>query len=199
MSHQTHPIECLMRFSAMRLAFFLLLAGCVKAPPGSPDGGGPSDAGNVNDAGDDAGADDAGAVDGGPAGDAGVADAGVGDAGVGDAGGGDAGVEDAGPAPICHDEGQHNGGDGLCVPLGACSAGYFITEDGRCTAWQEAPELPTSAGGVVHVAIDNFIFSVCGAGSEDLRAELVDGRLSEWTRLPHAGCGSHADHATRRT
>lgn len=90
------------------------------APAGDDDAG-TSDAG----AGDD---DDAGASDGGDQ-DAGEADAGVDDAGVLDAGALDAGTPDAGGCGAL----EHDGGDGACVPLDACSGGYgfsFLDGDG---------------------------------------------------------------------
>ncbi len=79
------------------------------------------------DDGDDAGAADAGTVD------AGALDAGTLDAGTLDAGTLDAGV-DAGPpdAGGCAAD-QHDGGDGACVALDACSPGFgffFLDDDG---------------------------------------------------------------------
>lgn len=71
------------------------------------DGGEVPDAGEADDA-DDAG--DAGDGDAGPTLDAGTADGGAADAGPPDAGG-------CGP-------GDHDGGDGSCVPTGSCSPGY---------------------------------------------------------------------------
>lgn len=77
------------------------------------------------DDGADAGLSDAGLNDAGPN-DAGPTDD---DAGVADAGDDDAGAPDAGSCPAD----QHDGGDGVCVALDACSPGfgfYFLDDDG---------------------------------------------------------------------
>lgn len=86
------------------------LGACSHSPEQLPDAGeedgGAEDAGVVDAGADDAGADDAGAVD----------------AGTDDAGAVDAGPADAGGCPPL----THDGGDGSCLPLGSCSAGYAL-------------------------------------------------------------------------
>lgn len=85
----------------------------VCAPAGDDDDAGRADAGEADAGASDGGDDDAGQPDGG------AADAGVGDAGTPDAGG-------CGAL-------EHDGGDGACVPLDACSLGFglfFLDDDG---------------------------------------------------------------------
>lgn len=90
------------------------------------------------------GDDDAGSsIDAGSSSDAGAADAGAADAGAGDAGTPDGGG--------CG-EGAHDGGDGVCVPVGNCSPGFarlYLDNDGDGVGagpQRDACDLPGAAG-----------------------------------------------------
>lgn len=92
----------------------------------------------------------------------------------------DAGINDAGPPPLCPSLRQHNGGDGRCVPLGGCSIGYFLREDGRCTAWRPVQPLPTDPFHPSIVVDGNRIYSLCNGVGTGFFTTLANGELGPW-------------------
>lgn len=169
----------------------LLLCACPSPGPGGADSGPhpPPDELDAGQAGD-AGADDGGSS----AVDAGAEDSGQADAGeVEDAGSAeDAGPQfpvDGGPAPLCDDPALHNGGDGACIPVGTCSADFFLRPDGRCTAWRQTAPLPQPAQSLRLVVRGTDLYAVGTFDFEfdppiDARTRLVDGELEPWTPIP---------------
>lgn len=150
------------------------------------DGGPGSDAGDHPDGGLE--------HDGGTGGDGGSGDGGARDGGQLDDAGEpeDAGPEfpfDGGPAPLCEDAQLHNGGDGVCVPVGTCSTDFFLRPDGRCTAWRQTSPLPQPSAWLRLVAHSNDLYAVGTfdfglAPRTDARTRLVDGELEAWTPIP---------------
>lgn len=92
----------------------------------------------------------------------------------------DAGPNDAGPEAICSQTDLHNGGDGSCVPRTECSAGYFLREDGFCTAWQPGPDLPGYAYFASTVVVGNRVYVMCVSGGPAVFTEMQDGDLADW-------------------
>jgi hypothetical protein len=136
---------------------------------------------------DDAGPNDAGAtlLDAGSIEDAGHSDAGNTDAGNIDAGPSDAGPPiDGGPAPLCSDAGLHNGGDGVCVPLGNCSLDFYLRPDGQCTAWHQTNALPGGGLGVALIANGSDLYAVCNSEAFDARTTLVGIDVAAWQSMP---------------
>jgi hypothetical protein len=172
------------RLSASLLGFALILSlGCP--PTAKDDRDSPADSGVAI------------ATDGGVPGDDGGADAGMASDGGTLPDAGEENPYDGGPAPLCQGATDHNGGDGVCVQIGTCSANFFLRADGRCTAWKETSALPFPVVYAPTVTAAGHVYNLCNSAG-DLVSELTGDELAPWTDLPPRntgaqGCSALAD------
>lgn len=77
----------------------------------------------------------------------------------------------------------HDGGDGSCVDVGACSDGFFVEAGGRCSRWVELAPVPFAAqrGQALRIADGRVVIFGGTDGSQHDEVALYDPDTRTWT------------------